>query len=104
FTATPPCELTPLSLPDALPICDGTGVRGAPAAHVRAPARGGACACAPDARRAATGHSGLSPAVRLIDAREKGRNDPSQLGEHQRSEEHTSELQSRGHLVCRLLL
>src|SRR5439155_14365879 len=24
--------------------------------------------------------------------------------EHQRSEEHTSELQSRGHLVCRLLL
>src|SRR5439155_9050529 len=26
------------------------------------------------------------------------------LGEHPRSEEHTSELQSRGHLVCRLLL
>src|SRR5690625_3261737 len=25
-------------------------------------------------------------------------------GEHDRSEEHTSELQSRGHLVCRLLL
>src|SRR5437660_9110480 len=29
----------------------------------------------------------------------------SQRGKtHQRSEEHTSELQSRGHLVCRLLL
>src|SRR5439155_24906578 len=27
-----------------------------------------------------------------------------QVDEHQRSEEHTSELQSRGHLVCRLLL
>src|SRR5207253_10471567 len=26
------------------------------------------------------------------------------VGKHQRSEEHTSELQSRGHLVCRLLL
>src|SRR5690554_7398352 len=26
------------------------------------------------------------------------------LGKHQRSEEHTSELQSRPHLVCRLLL
>src|SRR5690625_6981425 len=26
------------------------------------------------------------------------------VGEGQRSEEHTSELQSRGHLVCRLLL
>src|SRR5690625_6471689 len=26
------------------------------------------------------------------------------VAEHERSEEHTSELQSRGHLVCRLLL
>src|SRR5437660_9723442 len=43
----------------------------------------------------------------------RGRDDarPSDLGpgggrrpESQRSEEHTSELQSRGHLVCRLLL
>src|SRR3989442_5848598 len=29
---------------------------------------------------------------------------PRTLGGHQRSEEHTSELQSRPHLVCRLLL
>src|SRR5690625_6395728 len=28
----------------------------------------------------------------------------TKIGEIQRSEEHTSELQSRGHLVCRLLL
>src|SRR5690625_6551022 len=31
-----------------------------------------------------------------------GRVEPAQRG--QRSEEHTSELQSRGHIVCRLLL
>src|SRR5437660_8404492 len=30
--------------------------------------------------------------------------EPSQHHPHLRSEEHTSELQSRGHLVCRLLL
>src|SRR5207253_3736179 len=30
--------------------------------------------------------------------------DPNQLPPVERSEEHTSELQSRGHLVCRLLL
>src|SRR5437870_11010156 len=29
---------------------------------------------------------------------------PGRRREHDRSEEHTSELQSRGHLVCRLLL
>src|SRR5690606_40110787 len=32
------------------------------------------------------------------------RADGGRLGEHQRSEEHTSELQSRENLVCRLLL
>src|SRR5690625_7915058 len=35
-----------------------------------------------------------------LQSRKKGTNLPSCL----RSEEHTSELQSRGHLVCRLLL
>src|SRR5439155_19745512 len=38
-------------------------------------------------------------------ARGEGRRgDPHGPRAHQRSEEHTSELQSRGHLVCRLLL
>src|SRR5690625_3948983 len=32
------------------------------------------------------------------------RGTPTPDGRHRRSEEHTSELQSRGHLVCRLLL
>src|SRR5690625_594045 len=33
-----------------------------------------------------------------------GRGDTEKVREERRSEEHTSELQSRGHLVCRLLL
>src|SRR3712207_6758243 len=36
--------------------------------------------------------------------RREGRNDYSKKGNLQRSEEHTSELQSRQYLVCRLLL
>src|SRR5690625_5681052 len=36
--------------------------------------------------------------------RAPGRGDGPQLPLQRRSEEHTSELQSRGHLVCRLLL
>src|SRR5215510_16348960 len=39
---------------------------------------------------------------RRADPREHRGN--GRLGRHRRSEEHTSELQSRGHLVCRLLL
>src|SRR2546422_7435542 len=35
---------------------------------------------------------------------QQGDVDPSRSGQHVRSEEHTSELQSRLHLVCRLLL
>src|SRR5687768_18185625 len=45
--------------------------------------------------------SGLQDAARHGE-RVDGREDA--LGEHVRSEEHTSELQSRLHLVCRLLL
>src|SRR5690625_6557981 len=49
------------------------------------------------------GHPRCEPrlSVRKISARRAGAADP--LGRC-RSEEHTSELQSRGHLVCRLLL
>src|SRR5690606_41724170 len=36
--------------------------------------------------------------------RAAGRNDASRTATHKRSEEHTSELQSRENLVCRLLL
>src|SRR5439155_5397321 len=52
-------------------------------------------------------HSGHLGGIRLMVQRmvhveRVGREHPSAI--HQRSEEHTSELQSRGHLVCRLLL
>src|SRR5437660_6004782 len=52
------------------------------------------------ASSAARGDStrGLSPRTKPLPPR---RRSPDQSG---RSEEHTSELQSRGHLVCRLLL
>src|SRR5690625_7016011 len=49
-----------------------------------------------------------SPSVallqQLLDAIENGRSIEKRVCLNTRSEEHTSELQSRGHLVCRLLL
>src|SRR6266702_8988818 len=47
-------------------------------------------------------HDALPIYLRLPGRRDQGR-DPCPVG-RDRSEEHTSELQSRGHLVCRLLL
>src|SRR5687768_17830142 len=76
FNATATTEIYTLSLHDALPIW--------PAARAARSAR-------PPARRRPHGRSSSSP---------DGRYSP-RAG---RSEEHTSELQSRLHLVCRLLL
>src|SRR5207253_7997839 len=47
-------------------------------------------------------HGGKRPAHFL--ARQRRTPAPATSSEKMRSEEHTSELQSRGHLVCRLLL
>src|SRR5690625_6454581 len=45
------------------------------------------------------------PAVgAVVGQRRKGSEEPKSAAAAPRSEEHTSELQSRGHLVCRLLL
>src|SRR5690625_2390055 len=58
----------------------------------------------PDSSSASTPPAG-APEVRP--APEKGKTAPDEYGTWvlpRRSEEHTSELQSRGHLVCRLLL
>src|SRR5439155_8000704 len=44
------------------------------------------------------------PVVRGAEIVAWGGDQPLTLAELERSEEHTSELQSRGHLVCRLLL
>src|SRR5439155_19965177 len=101
FTDTAPTEIYTLSLHDALPISLKS--------HVDA---------LPDAERLdIMARHGLPLAgvdMRIVD--EDGREIPwdgATMGELQvrgpwvadlRSEEHTSELQSRGHLVCRLLL
>src|SRR5439155_22969020 len=84
--ATP--EIYTLSLHDALPICSSRQFwqRGSsPARELQSALR--------SRRRCRT--------VRLWLLRRRGR---VQGTKSNRSEEHTSELQSRGHLVCRLLL
>src|SRR5437660_4386215 len=58
-------------------------------------------AFSPDGKRLAA--VGGSTAVHLLDVA-SGKELQPQGGHDERSEEHTSELQSRGHLVCRLLL
>src|SRR5687768_18070923 len=87
FNATPTTEIYTLSLHDALPI-----------SHAGGRGRGGArLAAGSGARRAGRRrrlHALARRAVGLAD----------RLGAGVRSEEHTSELQSRLHLVCRLLL
>src|SRR5687768_17743984 len=86
FNGTAPTEIYTLSLHDALPIScvqPGPGPGGRPRADRSGRARG-----APAGRRGGGGGA--------------GHGDPA--GTVGRSEEHTSELQSRLHLVCRLLL
>src|SRR2546422_10482503 len=91
FNDTATTEIYTLSLHDALPICPGPGRRGpGPRPLPELPAGG----VSPGADGRSTG----SPVV-LGDVRGAG----SFLIAY-RSEEHTSELQSRLHLVCRLLL
>src|SRR3712207_7788428 len=79
FNDTATTEIYTLSLHDALPICDLPAVL---AFHHQ-----------PDAGRRLEGHV-LRQVARQADVG----------GLAQRSEEHTSELQSRQYLVCRLLL
>src|SRR5207253_9747560 len=76
FTAPSPTEISTLSLHDALPILCTTAAAG------------------PDVRSGPAGPQGWPWFLRL---------QRPCVGKN-RSEEHTSELQSRGHLVCRLLL
>src|SRR5206468_8589616 len=93
FNDPPPTDTYPLSLHDALPICGvarverrrnpGGGRRG----HAGQPGNHPGFACAQPGLRNPTHLAYRSP------SRPSGR-----------SEEHTSELQSRSDLVCRLLL
>src|SRR3712207_7091289 len=89
FNDTATTEIYTLSLHDALPICAAgrqrrRGRRRAPGARLR----GDRCL----------------PAAAVRDERGPGRAPALLRGDRRRSEEHTSELQSRQYLVCRLLL
>src|SRR5436305_9385244 len=81
FIAPPPTELYTLSLHDALPIFS-RAVRGCDSQKVPPTTASAAIPAAARPSQAGRCRTGAAP----------------------RSEEHTSELQSRPHLVCRLLL
>src|SRR3712207_7055269 len=83
FNDTATTEIYTLSLHDALPICSGTSTTSSPNAAVPASAR--TPGASPRSSGGATRRAGAS-------------------SQPTRSEEHTSELQSRQYLVCRLLL
>src|SRR5256884_6949381 len=99
FNDPAPPEISPLSLPDALPISSAgrpassrrpgnAAASPAPSRRARGPSRG-------EGTRRALGSDGTAVAC--------SQNTPT-ARTPERSEEHTSELQSRLHLVCRLLL
>src|SRR5690625_7898121 len=88
YTAPPPPVLRTLSLHDALPIFE------------LSPEEWGvdyAYSCSQKCLGAPQGMSPIAISERALEHARTKRVRP-------RSEEHTSELQSRGHLVCRLLL
>src|SRR5205823_12185611 len=100
---TPPTAIDTLSLHDALPICAGGphGRRGVANSEGRLPFLGqrgyhGPAGCGWRRHRVRQGDA------RLDGAQGRGGRAASQRTE--RSEEHTSELQSLAYLVCRLLL
>src|SRR3712207_8597476 len=82
FNDTATTEIYTLSLHDALPICRPRG----------------------SARRGRSGSRTTVPGRRVEPAPPFGRRSPRVTMQCLRSEEHTSELQSRQYLVCRLLL
>src|SRR5439155_12740458 len=98
FTPTATTHIYPLSLHDALPISSLAQRQGTRWSRSTA-------SPASSARRRFPGPLG---SLRVRSCRGRGRRSRtrSRTGSHRlgRSEEHTSELQSRGHLVCRLLL
>src|SRR5207253_10346362 len=100
FSATAPSEIYTLSLHDALPICRTYDVsvaerRISHGSH-RAPCRFLFDVVQRGAARGMTN--------KLVLGAPQTANCTSGPVTPHRSEEHTSELQSRGHLVCRLLL
>src|SRR5207253_11081837 len=92
-TAPPPTHLYPLSLHDALPISSASTIIGTDK-------QGALTVYSLDGQVVQTitgsGYNNVDVRGNLVAA--------TNLTNNSRSEEHTSELQSRGHLVCRLLL
>src|SRR5690606_40575868 len=89
----PPPEPLPLALPDALPISRADRQAG-PHAHSSIVSPGGGWLVVADLGTDELRAYPLQDGPQLIGA---------QIGDDERSEEHTSELQSRENLVCRLL-
>src|SRR5205814_9549396 len=95
---TPPTRYT-LSLHDALPISSTTSRASTTPGATRSATR--CCATWP----ASSAGWAPSPASRPATAARNSRSSsPARMAAPPRSEEHTSELQSLRHLVCRLLL
>src|SRR5207249_5980166 len=99
FPTPSPSVISPLSLHDALPICDLQRLAAVPAA---------AALFASHVHVRQEMHFHLDDAIastRLAPAAFDVETEPARtVPAHLRSEEHTSELQSRFDLVCRLLL
>src|SRR3712207_8071323 len=91
FNDTATTEIYTLSLHDALPIC-GRSATGAP------------CCAPPTGPRTGAGRDRPRPGSRSGAPAASLHRHPAQDPGADRSEEHTSELQSRQYLVCRLLL
>src|SRR2546429_7268033 len=91
FNDTPTTEIYTLPLHDALPILIQKALEGG-AKHVAGP------------RIVAAVQLSLGQLRDARDLLERAGDQPPVLPAEMRSEEHTSELQSRLHLVCRLLL
>src|SRR5207253_6723265 len=104
FTLTHPAERSTPSLHDALPIWSTTDSAGSGSgAAIDAGASGGGV----DGGTTVPDCEGLLPALsaqNVHQATYASLNGACGMAVGDRSEEHTSELQSRGHLVCRLLL
>src|SRR5207253_10945475 len=94
FHTTPTTEIYTLSLHDALPICSGRCEKSA----------GGFPARASEVDPRKIYSSAVHDRFRHLVSSDRGALRGNAVAARVRSEEHTSELQSRGHLVCRLLL
>src|SRR5439155_24596508 len=103
FTYTATTPIYSLSLHDALPICRTVTIKVVPDAVARDPERRQRLLS--DARAAAAlSHPNIAALYEVGEDQDRLFLVFEFVPGETRSEEHTSELQSRGHLVCRLLL